>query len=657
MNKTLNSLFVRLDTKMQNLSEIAIGQIIVKILYGHTGSMSKEDISNELKKLNGDKGFDSDKITNVLDLLCQKEIQVHHGMYSISKSKRDNIKKKENEANERNIRIIEKYFSRLNTDKTIIQDWLQDATVKFFQSFSEEWISDLKAGTSYITSSEKSIRDMIERWTGTLKNIHKDDKVELPNRFYTFIKSSSSDVDSYLWEFGTSAFSARLIRTMHGIDDITIDTFRNSHCVLDTNILMFIALESRYKDSFKAIERVFRDLNVSAEILYITKSEYERKINSQKSLTLNNLEEIGCELALLPNDDFTAYAKKLGCKTKADFERYFDETLALPKYIHEQVSIKLLDDSINLNNIIESAKNEQTECAKLNGMYKIIVGHEKSSSALAHDIGLLHGVNYLRNQRETTNDKYFILSEEISVNQYSKKSGFVNNLPLSMRVSTLINLLAINNGGDTFDATDYSSLFANIIRYRLEPPKDLFKQSELYEYYQMNAKIANLPPDRSAQILMDIHREMLDGKSKEQIRRDLDEKIIDGELDMRTDLDNTKDELKSINNKYQRNLLEIDKMKKVFIRQETEKYDKKTKKLKRTYYIYLPLFILLLTIIAVVIINKYYYFNIMKYWVIPIFINIVTDFIIEYRCAVPKINQRKKDRDEAIAEEVAKKLV
>ena len=44
MNDTLNSIFVRLDVSLQNLSSKAIAQIIVKLLYKHDGRMKKQAI-------------------------------------------------------------------------------------------------------------------------------------------------------------------------------------------------------------------------------------------------------------------------------------------------------------------------------------------------------------------------------------------------------------------------------------------------------------------------------------------------------------------------------------------------------------------------------------------------------------------------------------
>lgn len=51
--------------------------------------------------------------------------------------------------------------------------------------------------------------------------------------FFDFINTTDPDVDAYLWEYGTSSFASKLVRTMYGVDEFTLDTFRNSHCILD----------------------------------------------------------------------------------------------------------------------------------------------------------------------------------------------------------------------------------------------------------------------------------------------------------------------------------------------------------------------------------------------------------------------------------------
>ena len=651
MNDTLNSIFVRLDVSLQNLSSKAIAQIIVKLLYKHDGRMKKQAIYDALAKVNSCNHLGKKDVDEILDKLSEREIQHKGGDYYLSHSKKEKIKKSIEESEERKKRILEKYFSRLNTTSEILSAWLQDASIKFFEVYSEEWISDLKANTKRIAASEESIRNLITNRTLNNKALDSEDKAILPKKFFDFVNTSEKDVDAYLWEYGTSAFSSKLIRTMHGVDQITIETFRNSHCILDTNILMFISLESRYRDAIIAIEKVFQDLGVKASIFYITKQEYEGRIGQQKDDTLKNIEKLGYDIASIPNDDFTNHAKDLGCRTLEHFKTFFDVTLKLPEYIHDKVKIEILDTQ-SIATAIETAQNNESLKDKLNNLFKSVVGHDKSKWALKHDIGLLEGAKYLRNDSLTKDEKFFILSEEISVNQYSRDCGFRNGLPLALRVDTLINLLAVNNGGDTFDAADYTPLFANIIRMGLIPQEETFRQSELYQYYKMNSKIANLPKDTTCEIVTEMHKKMMDGMKEDELLRELNEMVTDGEIKASKALDQAKDDLyhaqKEIEKSKNQNSKLREKIKADIKEQITNKYDQETIRLKRGYK---RKFLLFVTIFVVLLVCGTLFTDSIPFWISLIF-SLIVSVLATYLCNIQTdkkiVEERAGKRDTEI---------
>lgn len=648
LNDTLNSIFVRLDVSMQNLSSKALAQLIVKILYAHDRRMNKNEIKEELAKVNGGKRIGDQEVNDLLESLSQHEIKYDEGKYYLSQPKRSKINESIIKAEERNENILNRFFTRLETPKDIIKEWLNDATIKFFEVYSEEWISDLKASTNFVASNGESIKNLIENRTESNKKINKDDKKVLPKLFFDFVNTSDGDVDDYLWEYGTSAFASKLIRTMHGVDTYTIDTFRNSHCILDTNILMFIALESRYKDAFKSIEKVFNDLGVKVSILYITKQEYENRVANQKRITLHNLDKFGYDITTLPNDDFTAYAKSLNCKTVEDFEIFFDQTLKIPEFINETVSIKVLDNK-SINSAVEKAQEDDGLKTELNNLFKTFAKHDKFEAALKHDIGLIEAVRFLRNDEFTRNEKYFIISEEISINQYSKKCGFVNDLPLCLRVDTLINLLAVNNGGDTFDSTDYTPLFANIIRLGLTPSKDTFRQTELYQYYKMNSKIADLPSDTTKEIVEEMHKKMMDGEDDNDLLRDLNELVTDGEIKAKKELEQTKDEL-HITTKDRDNEREKRKRAETKLREEikktvTKEYDDDTKRLKFKYWLTIPIILMVLAVIAFCVMNYNDSITTGVSLLLSFPIGVIASLVVALYGDKKYINTRKRNRD------------
>lgn len=656
MDEIIKSLYLRLDANTSTLTRSAIGQILVKIIYSLDGLVSKEDIFKAYAQINGIGKTNEQQLEEILEELVDKDIKKRSGKYYLSSSKKAKIAKSVDIAENRKEEILDKYFSNVFSDRTLIEEWLQDVTIKFFESFSDEWISDLLTGHKDVYKSESSIRDMVDRRTLNNKKIDDRDKKVLPKLFFEFVNDNTGTVNDYLWDYGTSAFAAKLIRNQNGVDSLTIDSFKNSTCILDTNVLLFISLNSRFKDGIIALENVFSSLNVKVGYLYITQKEYQDKVYNQKSMTMRNLEKFGYDIASIPNDDFTTNAKELQCKTSEDFERFFDEKHKMPKVVHESLPIILLDNDSQLVNVVEEAQHNQNKIDELNGIFHNCTGHDKRPNALIHDIGLLEGVEYLRK-----NGKYFVVSEEVCVNLYSKKRPLSDNLPLSIRIDTLINVLAANNDGDTFNAADYVPLFANIVRSGLIPNKNTFKQEELYFLYDIDEQVAQLPKEEVEEIVMDMHEMILKGTGDKELERELKSKITKGKIKVVSDLDSTKQALslseKNLKRQEEQNQNLSDALRRNIWNSETQKYDEETVQIKKKYQISYPFVVFLISVIAFIIA----FFNTdtvgsFLSFVISLLVNVIYNWYCRVKVLKDKINDRLAKRESVISRAVTERM-
>lgn len=655
MDKTLRSIYLRLDVNMQYLTSKAIAQVIVKLVYARN-RMSLNDVFEAFAEVNDRKHIGHKEIEDVLNSLVPKEIKYSKGYYYLSSAKRANIRRTIEASEQRKEVILDTYFSRLNSERTILREWLTDVTIKFFEVFSDEWISDLVEDTRLIVRKSSEIKQLITNRTNNYAGLDKDDKQELPNRFFDFVTTKRDVVKDYLWEYGTSAFSSILITNKHGINQLTLETFRNSICILDTNILLFIALESRFQDALGALEKVFQDLNVRVMILYVTKKEYEGRVYHQRTATLHNLESYGYDTTIMADDDFTCYARRLRCKTSADFENFFDCTLSIPPCIKDNMRIELLDNDQELATEVEKAQANESLIQKLKDIYNAVaIRKRKGMPAFIHDVGLLEGVRFLRSRGEKNGEKYFILSEDHSVNQYSKTCGFKQGLPLTLRVDTLINMLAVNNGGDTFDASDYKSLFANLIGMDLVPPRDIFRQTELYEYYKMNYRIANLPKDKVKEIVIEMHRKSLDGEKQNDLQRDLNELVTKGELIVKDELEETKKEVYESQKKTQR-LEEANKktysaLEETIRKQVSDEYDKETKRMVFKNHFKAPLIYAVLMFAFVGSLFMTSSNSVFCGLLISVIASIITNMITHHQDEKKIIRERKQNRNYFIEHE------
>lgn len=600
MDEIIKSLYLRLDANTSTLTRSAIGQILVKIIYSLGRLVSKEEVFKAYAQLNNINKADENQLLEILEELVNKDIRKRDGKYYLSTNKKEKIKKSLEQAEDRKNEIVDNYFSNTFSDRNIIEDWLQDVTIKFFECYSDEWISDLLTGHKTVSRSETSIKDLIGKRTFNNSRLDKRDKQILPKKFFDFINDNKGVVNDYLWDYGTSAFAAKLIRNQNGVDSLTIDSFKNSTCILDTNILLFISLESRFKDGIVALEKVFQSLNVNVAYLYITLKEYQAKVSCQKDMTMRNLDKYGYDIASIPNDDFTNSAKELLCKTLDDFERFFDEKAKIPSKVHDFLPIKLLDNDKELVEVIEKAQKDNNKISELNGLFRDLTGHDKKQNALVHDIGLLKGTEHLRKS-----GKFFVVSEEVCVNLYSKRQPLSDNLPLAIRIDTLINVLAANNDGDTFNASDYVPLFANIVRAGLIPDKDTFRQEELYDLYDMDEQVAQLPSDKIKDIVLEMHELLLKGTDEKVLSRELKSKITKGKIKVVSDLNDTRHALSFSERERERQEREknlaINALKETLTEEIGKKYDKETNKLVLKYRFCYPGICILVSLLIVML--------------------------------------------------------
>ena len=238
------------------------------------------------------------------------------------------------------------------------------------------------------------------------------------------------------------------------------------------------------------------------------------------------------------DDQYLKTAIARGCTTEDDFQEFFSQLLIMPSYINENVPISLLDNDKCLEDIISSAQKDERKRKELNAIFHEITGRDKKENALVHDVGLIGGISYLRDK-----GKYFILSQEVSVNAYAKKKPFINNLPIAIRIDTLLNVLALNGGISL--KSDCKTLFADIIREGLHPSKDTFTVPDLSIMLDKNDQISKLPPAKVAEIAQGIHNKRLLGASDSDITMYMTREIQGAKLEVVEDLSKVRLELSS----------------------------------------------------------------------------------------------------------------
>ena len=548
MKNYLKSFYLQEDAEMQTLTKNANSNFLLKLLYLRRERIVLADLYNDYKKEIGAESISEQEVESILNELVDKKlVHFQDGRYYLSTSRIEKIDKNREASKERKARIVALYYEMAYSMPEQILEWLDDILIFFFDNYSTEWISDLYYNKNYIRHSKEGLLSAIKLRTQNNKKIDKRDRDVLPGYFLEMLLApNDQDVNLLLWEYGTTAFSAKLITSTHGANPVTLETFRGSVCLLDTNVLMNIGLEEGdYYKTLSSLEKVYEHLDIHVKILPITRDEYLYTIQNIKNDVMRLVSKgYSDEILMKTGDRYIRTAIQRKCQTEDDFESFFSDILTLPEYFHETLSIGVEDDDNVIEHVAKCQADEQM-IEHLGALHESIHNDKKKANhSLVHDVGLIAGAEKLR-----TTKKAFILSQDSTIAEYSKKKPLENGLTLSIQMETLINVLALDSGGVEVNPQNYIPLFAQMIRHGLVPDDKTFQVQDLARMSDMEQEVTRLPDNEIEKLAKNIATLRMQGESDEVIglsfRRQLQDVkrgIVDELEDTKRDVENERSE-------------------------------------------------------------------------------------------------------------------
>ena len=648
-------MYLRLDSSSKSLTKRALAQLIIKIIYSLDSSPTKDEIVNELSGIL-ETTISNEKIAAAFELLLnENKISELRGRYSIDQNKKDKIETAYNEFINRQNRIIDKFFNNVSSQRKFVLQWFEDVTIEFFKEYSSEWISDLCLTTNgAVKGKHQGIQAILDKATNSNSNLDTKDKDWLKKQYFEFIQSNDTDVFSILWDYGTSCFSSSLIIVNISADPISVDEFKNTKCILDTNILMYLDLEkSKFKESFKSMENIFIDLTISPVYFFITRDEFTNSMGYKKDTVLRVVEKYPQEVISKTDDPFIKTALQRGCVTAKDFERFFGQLMDIPKYLSELLEIKQ-HDSDDLDDAIRKGQEDDKLKERINTVYKSKRHKDKGKNKLQHDAGLIAGAEFIRNQ-----EKCFILSRDFSVKEVALEKPVRNEMPIAIGLDTLINVLAIDNGGTDIDPTNYAPLFANIIKLALIPEHDVFKVEDLSRILDVQSQISDLSSDKIIDIAKKLHHNQVIGVPEEEISLQLTRSFQSAKLELQSDLDKSRKETyfeKTEKEKFiKRSDKATQKLREQYTGELRDKYDGIILKNRILIFGVLPAITMVITA-GILIYTKSDFESSWKNQLIGLAVNIFAWLLTDFLFLNKKIKSKYSERINDINEEVERKL-
>lgn len=546
----------RTDEMYQSLSDEARAQYLVKALHKAKKRVDFDKLVALYKDALKVKRIDEERISSILnDLVKEGKVLYEDRFYYLPKPTVTILDQEEVESNNRLDYIIEKYFDGSFSENAILKDWFLDATISFFSSFTNAWISDLTNKESVVESKKDDIIKQIRNRTQNNKALDSRDKKVLADKFFKCITDKDVKVASYLWEYGTSAFSINLIKKTAGTDELSLSMFEGSKCILDTNILIDVALEGNERhDALDVLSEIFQELKVEVYTLFVTREEYKSKISSKyteiQRLMVGNVRKA----AKNANDQFMKAAVCRNCSEPEDFEAMFESLRELPTKIGDLVDIRDFPEDEDLEGAMKTMVTDEKIRGNFKTLYYEMHGWEKRDIPLNHDLSLLGAAEFLGRSTKT-----FVLSDDSTMNAYAKRQPY-EFLPMAIRLDTLINVLALKKGGAINRMHSFQDMFANIVRSGFTSNAETFNINDLSYILDKDTQFASLESEKIEEIAKEVSRMRLQEKTEKEIARYLVNQFQREKLKIQGDFEEMK-------NKYHL---------------EKEDNDRKTKQLNQT---------------------------------------------------------------------------
>jgi hypothetical protein len=325
----------------------------------------------------------------------------------------------------------------------------------------------------------------------------------------------------------------------------------------------------------------------------------------------------------------------------------------IPESFSEMLEINILDNGEINDAILNGQKNDKLK-EKINKVYKKKYHINKRKNALIHDAGLISGAEFVRK-----GEKCFILSRDSSINEVALENPAINEMPIAIGLNTLINLLAIDNGGTDIDPTNCAPLFASIIKLALIPERDVFRPEDLSRILDIETQIGNLPSEQVIDIAKEFHHNIVTGVSEEETSLQVNRRFQKAKLELQSDLEKSKVETH-------------------FEKEEKEKYikkyDKSTQKLREKYtaelrdeydgirlrnriivFGLLPITSIVITAVIIFFNNSTQQASWVQY-IIGVSLNIVAWALTDFLYLDKKITGKYSERVNGIAEKVESKI-
>lgn len=448
----------------------------------------------------------------------KKVVGSHATGWRLTDSVSKDIEKKLRNENSFLDEVLVRHFPQ-DIKTATLKRWFYDVSAQLFSKFGDALVANI-SGDSTRKFERYNLVDIVNGMTKKYQLKGKEQSLLLG--YESFINSTTHDDQKLITDLAIRWFGARLVVANVGRDPITIDEIKGSKFILDTNVLIAIALGR--KPFVKSIEALGKALkNIDAELVYLslTREQYTNVADYQGDQILRLLESYSLEKIkkLELDEDFIKASLAAGCEDADDFRKYFQGIRDIPKRLQGGPEIKLEEDD-QIAKRIESAEKDSTLINLIKRNKIDLRGIEPSEKSLKHDAALIRVAEFLTEDEER---RVWSLSfDNVLIYVGIKVAG--SDMPRVMGVDTLIEFLALSGAGSDISNTDFAPLLANILKNHCLPyGGTLIRLSDLLKLQATIQEAPNFPVENIRRMAHVVAKARLENKpvENEEIQAEL----------------------------------------------------------------------------------------------------------------------------------------
>ncbi len=512
MKRELHTLYIKHDSQFKTLSKIALSQLILKVVYLKGDGTKLRQIETELSSVLSSPVSKKDVEDATRVLIRARKLNAKSNRYFIHNEYKEELTK-EIESNKNLLsKVLDKYFSKAESKKRDIENWFNDSVIYFFEKYSFEWFQQIAYKGKNGSNTVPNIHEILDAVLLNNNSIRNEDKEWLKSQFIKFIDSEDADDNLLFWYYGISMFSSRLITARNYADGITIDMFKDSKFILDTNILMILDLEEHeLSNSLEALETILEKLNITTIYLPTTRDEYLRAMDWRRTETIKVFDSF--QLNVLKSSDcpFIQTALRRSCSNGEDVKRMFESLMDLPSVFNDSLPITNYEYA-ELNEAIEIGQSNEDLKSQINETYKKRTGRDKRERPIIHDAGIISGAQFMRKD-----EKCWIVTSDSTMKRYAIEHCIRDENEIAVGLDVVIGLMAVNSGGVNMDASNFAPLFKNLIKYSLVPESDTFEVKDLAFILRTNIKVNELSNEKVIEVAKEVKRLRVAGEEEENV--------------------------------------------------------------------------------------------------------------------------------------------